>query len=299
MIHIVLTNIFLSFKMIMELKTINFDTVLKEWNLLKQLSLTELNNLNGRSRLGCNIIDYYFFEHRLNTKGNKGINFYEFIDNISVYKSKPYIQTLLSYCEKNNRYKDSEVKRYYYIYGLTFGRVNSFKITNALKIYYKFLPTHILDPFCGFGGRMVAALMRNIKYTGIDINIDLKKDYERLLVDFNTPTINVDINILFKDCNDVDYSILNYDMVFTSPPYENIEVYPNNPIKNNKEWDLFYREIFRKLWDNLKHGIFAINIHDKIYKLLIELFGECNEQILLSKSSRNDYKEYIYIWVKV
>ena len=143
----------------MDLKQISFASVKKEWAILSTCNLNYLEELNGRSRLGCNIIDYYFFDHRLKTKGNKGINFYEFIDQIELYKSKPYIQTLLSYCEKNNRYKKSILQRYYYIYGLTFGRINAFKISNALKLYHTYKPTHILDPFCGFGGRAAAALM--------------------------------------------------------------------------------------------------------------------------------------------
>ena len=277
----------------MDLKQISFASVKKEWAILSTCNLNYLEELNGRSRLGCNIIDYYFFDHRLKTKGNKGINFYEFIDQIELYKSKPYIQTLLSYCEKNNRYKKSILQRYYYIYGLTFGRINAFKISNALKLYHTYKPTHILDPFCGFGGRAAAALMLGLVYTGIDINLDLKKDYERLTGDFPGKT-----TFMFQDCNTVDYSLIEYDMVFTSPPYENIEVYPNNPIKTNKEWNTFYREIFIKLWTHLKKGIFAINIHEKIYKLLVELFGECSHKLLLSKSSRNDYKEYIYVYIK-
>ena len=114
--------------LIME-RNISFLSVKKEWDVIQRMCLSELVSLNGRSKLGCNIVDYYFFQHRLRTIGNKGINFYEFLDKIEYYKTKPYIQTLLAYCEKKNRYKDSEVKRYYYIYGLTFGRVNAFKIT--------------------------------------------------------------------------------------------------------------------------------------------------------------------------
>jgi DNA modification methylase len=287
----------------MELKQIHFDTVKKEWDILAKMTPEELENVNGRSRLGCDIVDYYFFEHRLKTKGNKGINFYEFVDQIEFYKTKPYIQTLLAYCDKKNRYKDSDVKRYYYIYGLTFGRINAFKITNALKMYHRYKPKRILDPFCGFGGRLAAALMLDIPYVGLDINVDLKPDYERLMKDFGSaPSTSALLNtcIKFQDCNTFDYSSLDYDMVFTSPPYENIEVYPNNPVRTVKEWDTFYREIFRKLWDNLHFGgIFAINIHKKIYdSVLVDMFGECNEKILLTKSSRNEYIEYIYVWVK-
>ena len=280
----------------MNIKEISFEKVKRDWDKIKLLSLEELNDINDKNHIGCDIVDYYFFEHRLKTKGNKGINFYEFVEDIELYKTKKYIQTLLSYCDKNNRYKDSLLKRYYYIYGLSFGRINAFKITNALKVYHTYKPTAIVDPFCGFGGRLAAAMMLNIPYVGVDINIDLKPDYERMIKDFDTPN---KYNPLFQDCLTVDYSKLTYDMVFTSPPYENIEVYPNNPKLNPREWREFYKKIFKLLWDNLKSGTFIININEKIYRsILIPLLGECHTKMLLTKSKRNAYIEYIYVWVK-
>jgi hypothetical protein len=168
-----------------ELKDIPIEIVLKDWLKLKELSLSDLESLNGRSRLGCDLLDYYFFEQRIETIGNKGINFFDFLKNIEFYKKKKYITTLLEYCEKNNRYKDSFIKKYYYCYGLCFGRINAFKITNALQIYKVYSPKiAILDPFCGFGGRMVAAMLENINYIGIDLNKDLQPKYERLITDF-------------------------------------------------------------------------------------------------------------------
>jgi hypothetical protein len=282
----------------MNIKEIEFDKIKKDWATIKNLSITELEDINERSKVGCDIIDYYFFDHRLKTTGNKGINFYEFVENIEYYKTKKYIQTLLSYCDKNNRYKDSLIKRYYYIYGLSFGRINAFKITNALKIYHTYKPTCILDAFCGFGGRMAAAMMQNIKYIGIDINVDLKPDYERMLADFSNKNDN-NCELYFQDCLSIDYSKLNYDMVFTSPPYENIEIYPNNPKRSPKEWREFYKKIFKVLWDNLKSGTFIININEKIYKnILVPLLGECHTKLILKKAKRNAYVEYIYVWIK-
>jgi len=256
----------------MDLKQIPFEKIKKEWDSIKKLCIQELNEINEKSKLGCNIVDYYFFEQRLKTKGNKGINFYEFVENIEYYKTKKYIQTLLLFCDKNNRYKDSDLKRYYYIYGLSFGRVNAFKITNALKIYHTYKPTSILDPFCGFGGRFIASMMMNTFYTGIDVNRDLKPEYERMIKDFNIDSTKYEL--LFQNSLLVDYSKIEYDMVFTSPPYE-------------------------LLWDNLKKGTFIININEKIYKsILIPLLGECHTRLVLSKSKRNNYIEYIYVWVK-
>jgi DNA modification methylase len=291
-----------------QIKQITKDSVDLEWIKLKNLSLEDLTTLNGRNRLGCDFIDYYFFDARLDTIVNKGITFFDFLDNIEEYKSKKYIQTLLDFCQKNNRYKNNLIQKYYYCYGLCFGRINAFKITNSLALYHKYTPTTIMDPFCGFGGRLVAALLLNINYYGVDLNKDLKPGYDKLLAEFANPTMTASelIDIKFQDALSMDYTSKKYDMVFTSPPYENIEVYKHGEKKSTIEWTLFYNTIFRKLWDNLSvspitnKGVFAININDKIYnKILVPLFGHCGEVIPLKKSTKNkSYSENIYVWIK-
>jgi len=290
-------------QIIKELKDVTFEKAFKDWSEIKSKTEEEIQNINGRSRLGCNLIDYYFFEQRIETIGNKGINFFKFMDQIEFYKTKKYIKTLLLFCDNNNRYKDSLVKKYYYCYGLCFGRINAFKITNALQIYNTYSPkVAVMDPFCGFGGRLVGAMMKNINYIGIDLNKDLEPGYNKLINDFGEKTTSK-VELLFQDSNTFDYNAYKnkYDMVFTSPPYENIEIYKHSEKKTIEEWANFYKEVFQKLWDNLQSdGTYIININETIYiKILEPLFGPALENILLKKSSKNDYKEYIYIWKKV
>ena len=287
-------------QIIKELINVSLLDAKKDWLELHSLSSNELENLNGRSRIGCKILDYYFFEERIETIGNKGINFFNFVNDIEFYKTKKYIQTLLTYCNNNNRYNDSVIKQYYYCYGLCFGRINAFKITNALQIYNRYSPNiAVMDPFCGFGGRLVGAMIKNINYIGIDLNSDLEPGYNKLIQDFSDKTQSK-ITLAFQDSNTIDYSKYNYDMVFSSPPYENIEIYKHMEKKTPDEWNKFYKEIFQKLWDNLQPGgTYIININEKIYKKVLEpLFGSAIESILLKKSSKNDYKEFIYVWTK-
>ena len=82
-------------QIIKELKDVTFEKAFKDWSEIKSKTEEEIQNINGRSRLGCNLIDYYFFEQRIETIGNKGINFFKFMDQIEFYKTKKYIKTCM------------------------------------------------------------------------------------------------------------------------------------------------------------------------------------------------------------
>ena len=220
-----------------------------EWFQSKDL---QTEDIGDNTRLGCKLIDHYFLKHRLETKGNKGISFYDFLEYKEQYVSKPYFKKLVEFAKAHNRYKDSEIKFLYYCYGLCFGRIDAYKIPNAMFVYDMFDVKTILDPFAGFGGRMVGAMLRNIKYIGIDSNLSLKPDYERLLSDFKGE-YNSSVKLYFQSSLDFDFSKVEYDMVFTSPPYFNIEQYAYQPRRSNEEWCDFYFTIFNRLWDNLQN----------------------------------------------
>jgi len=286
------------------IKTIPFDKVKREWNILSNMTLEDLENIGGRSKVGCDTIDYYFFTERLHTIGNKGINFFDFLRDVEDYKKKKYIQTLLTFCENNNRYRDSLLKRYYYIYGLCFGRINAFKITNALCIYKKYPCTRVIDPFCGFGGRLAAAAMMKIEYRGFDINHNLKAMYTFMINDLIDEDKREKTTMSVANSDDIDYGeyakTYPYDMVCTSPPYKNIEIYRGSSKRSPQEWEGFYRRIFLSLWEGLCcGGFFIININTDVYEtVLLKLFGECQDKFLLVKTKKNSYDEYVYIWKK-
>ena len=285
-----------------ELRDITIEIATKDWTRTRCIPDDELNRLNGRSRIGCTVLDRYFFQERLETRGSKGINFFEFVESYdTVYAEKPYIKNLIRFCEENNRYNNSSVGRLWYCYGLCFGRISGFKITNALRIYRQFAPRHVIDPFAGFGGRMAAAMMAQIPYTGFDTNINLRRGYERLYEEFRDTTFAPTTQtVVFRDSNTVDYAALSYDMVLTSPPYDNTEIYSYSFIRTKPEWDEFYNSVFTKSWNGMDAGgTFAINIPHPIYLRVLEpLLGPAGQMIELKKSSRNSYSEMIYIWKK-
>ena len=284
-----------------ELCKVSHVDALKDWNRVKRLSSDELGNLNGRSRIGCKVINRYFFKDRLATKGKKGINFFEFVrDYDTIYSKKHYIQTLIRFCDKNGRYKNSLYRRLWYCYGLCFGRISAFKITNALVLYDEFRPTHVLDPFAGFGGRMAGAMLRGIDYTGYDTNTDLMTGYEQMKRELSETSSGTH-TIVNRSAEDIDFrKISPYDMVLTSPPYDNIEAYPHQPYRTEEEWDGLYGRVLSTVWAHLsKQGVLVINISSAIYeRALVPALGSAHEERILKKSSRNPYQEMVYIWKK-
>lgn len=281
------------------IKNICEKDIINDFNKLKKYNL---ENVKDRSRIGNMTVDFFTLEERLNTKGRKGYSFIEFYNNRDYWLSKNCYKKFLDNLIKNGQ--DDLIKNLYVLFKLSSSSINIFKPLNAMLIYDKFKPNSILDFTAGWGGRLVGACALNVKnYFGIDNNMNLKEPYNKMKLFLNKYS-TTEINMFFCDCLQFDYSTIEYDMVFTSPPYYNKEIYGNTEIiyKNKKEWnELFYIPVFEMSFKYLqKGGIFCLNIPDEIYKkVCIPLFGKADVIIPLMISKRqNNYREFIYCWWK-
>jgi DNA modification methylase len=109
--------------------------------------------------------------------------------------------------------------------------------------------------------------------------------------------------MIFENAVSVDYSKLDYDLVFTSPPYYFIQKYENNTeYISKKEMDeKFYIPLFSNTYANLKpNGTYALNINKEVYEnVCIQLFGPAHDSYPYKKSKRqNNYDEIVYVWKK-
>jgi hypothetical protein len=255
---------------------------------------------------GNKFIDYFTFLERLETTGIKGISFWDFWENKSVYMKKQYIKNVMNSIKGNTPL----VKKLYLVFKLYFGSVGIFKPVIAMNIYYKFKPTSVLDFTMGWGGRLVAAAALNVpNYIGIDLNKNLEQPYREMkksLIELGTET---NITLIFKDALKVDYSKLNYDCVFTSPPYYNTELYTGTRKQTEEEWnETFYKPLFEMTFRHLKRGgHYILNIPIAVYEdVAMKLLGGADTKIQMntkrtgvgSKIKQSEYKEYIYIWKK-
>jgi len=286
---------------------------------IKNITLKEIDNemkklieiadgassMSPRSRIGNNVVDYFTFSQRLSTRGKYNINFYEFIVNINEFKKKKFIQNMLNYYDT---VKNKTKKKTYYtvlkeVYNICISAINIIRPLVYMEIYAKYKPNTILDFCAGWGGAAVAASALNIpRYIGIEINTSLIQPYKDL-IEFLKERSETNVEMIFDSALNIDYSKLDYDFVFTSPPYYFIQKYENNTeYLSKKEMDNdFYIPLFSNTYANLKPNcIYALNINKEVYEnVCVKLFGEAHDSYPYKKSKRqNNYDEIVYVWKK-
>jgi len=261
--------------------------------------------MSSRSRIGNNVVDYFTFRQRLETKGKYDISFFGFIQNIEEFKQKKFIQTMLTYYKdvKNKNNTKNEYIVLKEVYNICISAINIMRPLNCMEIYTKYKAKRVLNFCAGWGGSTVAAAALNLDaYYGVEINSDLKQPYDNMIQFLKTKCATKFENII-ADAVDVDYSNMNYDTVFSSPPYYFLEKYANNVKYGSKKDmdDKFYRPLFTKTYNGLQPGgHYIINICKEVYDNVLKgLLGDAHESFPLKKSKRqNNHTEMVYVWVK-
>lgn len=287
-----------------KIKDIDMEIVEEDMNKLIKIG-PNANMISERSKIGNNVVDYFTFVQRLETKGKYDLNYFEFLVNLDTFREKKFIQTMLKYYEdvKNKNKTKHEYKVLKEVYNICISAINIMRPLNCMEIYTRFNAKRVLNFCAGWGGSTVAAAALNLDaYYGIEINDDLKGPYDKMVTYLRTKS-NTNFSIHFGDAADFDYSTMDYDTIFASPPYYFIEKYANN-IGYKSKADMesrFYRPVFTKSYNGMKPGgHFIINICKEVYdNVLKNLFGEAHIVFPLKKSKRqNNHTEMVYVWVK-
>jgi DNA modification methylase len=109
--------------------------------------------------------------------------------------------------------------------------VSQFRPAVAKTIYTMFSADHILDLSAGWGDRLTAAIATSSvkSYTGIDPSPHQHEIYKNIIeyIKKHRPhlLINKDIQLIQGCSEDCDLQRDYYDLMFTSPPYFNTELY--------------------------------------------------------------------------
>jgi len=287
-----------------QIKNITLENVNREMEQLIEIG-KDSNKYGPRSRIGNNIVDYFTFVQRLETKGKYNTSFFDFLKNIEEFKKKNFIQTMLTYYVnvKNKNGTKNEYIVLKEVYNICISAINIMRPLNCMEIYTKYNAKRVLNFCAGWGGSTIAAAALNLDtFYGVEINEELRNPYEKM-TEFLATKTETKIEIIIGNALEVDYSLMNYDIVFSSPPYYGLEKYPHNLMYSSKREmdDKFYKPLFLATYNSLQYGgYYIINICKEVYeKVLREILGEAHEIFPLKKSKRqNNYTEMVYVWEK-
>ena len=287
-----------------KIKDIRMDIVEEDMHKLIKIG-KDAHMISERSKIGNNVVDYFTFLPRLETKGKYDVNYFEFLANLDTFREKKFIQTMLTYYTnvKNKNKTKHEYKVYKEVYNICISAINIMRPLNCMEIYARYDAKKVLNFCAGWGGSTVAASALNLEaWYGIEINDDLKEPYDNMMSYLKTNSAT-NLSIHFGDAVDFDYSTIEYDTVFSSPPYYFLEKYANNIAYGSKKDmdEKFYKPVFAKTFAHLKPGgHYIINICKEVYdNVLKKLLGEAHEVFPLKKSKRqNNYTEMVYVWHK-
>lgn len=204
--------------------------------------------------------------------------------------------------KKDNTDLQTALDTYFRLYG---SMVSQFRPSVAAYIYQKYKPHRVLDLTAGWGDRLVSALAKNIDYIGIDTNKELFPAYNKMIHDLHSQS---DTKLINKKAETVDYNALYnsnpYDLIFTSPPYYDLEKYKGSPeYPTYKLWfDNFLMDTIEKAIKPMKQGTICLNIPNEIYNDVKKKWRRADhihKMPIISRWQKKDghYKtENVYCW---
>lgn len=192
---------------------------------------------------------------------------------------------LLKMMEKKIDLTNYNIREYFYknVY-----ECGTFKLTVVTSILQIFKSKRILDISSGWGDRLIGAISRDEYieyYHGCDPNTCVYKNYAKIIKYFNVnPKKYIIQNTGFENMK-LDKT---YDLIFTSPPYFDLEDYTQEGSQSIHTYDnlldwlkkfLFFS--LQKAWSNLEtNGYMIISIEDKINEKM-NIFEHYTEPMIL------------------
>jgi hypothetical protein len=186
-----------------------------------------------------------------------------------------YFNKIIEYMKRNNlkiTLKNIRETIWKYSKKENYGECSTFRPKTMKYFIDLFKARKILDISSGWGDRLLGAMASDIDcYHGFDPNPCLHSGYNKMINFFKDYVINKNAEFIIKELpfEKAELQDNYYDLVMSSPPYFDIEIYVNDPrqsVHNNKSEKYWYDK-YLTVWINkclnaLKiDGILALNIN--------------------------------------
>jgi hypothetical protein len=239
---------------------------------------------NSRVTTGMKLCEH-FFPNFYDIENTKGLTFK------GLWKDINNLEKILRWNRKSHSYPYlSELKRGIYFCGLGLAKSTMFRPHLAKMICDAKDGEYVLDPCAGWGGRMLGAVASGKGYVGFEPNDETYNNLNELVNYLKLPNV-----ILYNDVaeNMNKYDFPNPDIILTSPPYYNLEIYSDkgseNDYDNYESWrEGWLKDVILKSLGHLNRGGWSCwNVHNIGKMKLIDDVRDIHE-----RNSFNEVREF-------
>jgi 16S rRNA G966 N2-methylase RsmD len=216
--------------------------LLDDWEKLCQWSTND-NYINSTSRIGMKLCEH-FFPNFYDIQNNRGDSF------ANLWNKENLIKILRWNRKSHSTPYLSELKRgIYFCCGLTKNTMYRPQMAKAVCLRYQ--PKIVLDPCAGWAGRMLGAVASGANYIAFEPNT---KTYDGILEITKLLNIEDKVRIICDDVLNIQkYDLPKVDLVITSPPYFDLEIYADEStqsITNFDNYEMWSEKFLKVTIDN-------------------------------------------------
>jgi hypothetical protein len=239
-----------------EIFNVNYseDELKQDWNNLVNKDIT--GDINVRSKQGHLILDM-FMDHINEVQNYKGVSIRNGL-TLEIWRKALY----LTVSRHSTPYRSEIRKNIAMALGLS--TVTKYRAITAKKLCCEYNAHSVLDPCIGWGGRMLGTICLGSRYVGCEPDVKTFGKLEAILGNNSIPIENRSmatiINKPFETgINDIIASGEMFDMVLTSPPYFNLEIYTSGEQSTDtfstwETWVVWLRETILSCLARINEG---------------------------------------------
>ena len=136
----------------------------------------------------------------------------------------------------------------------------NFRTTIILSLLKFFKVKRYLDPSAGWGDRLIGAIAYGCEYTGVDPSVCMNPVYHQIIRELVPKSQQDKYNIIQSGFEVVDVKENYYDLVFTSPPFFDFEIYESNNAQSISQFNTLDRWLNGFLYKLIDKSYTALSV---------------------------------------
>ena len=176
----------------------------------------------------------------------------------------------------------------------------NFRTTIILSLLKFFKVKRYLDPSAGWGDRLIGAIAYGCDYTGVDPSVCMNQVYHQIIKELVPKSQQDRYKIIQSGFEVVEVENNYYDLVFTSPPFFDFEIYESNNAQSISQFNTLDKWLNGFLYKLIEKSYNALIVGGHLGLYISDYTGVSFTDKMLEYVKKNikgfEYQGDIHFW---